>query len=150
MHTSQRPGVIHPLPYTWQEAIDRPAAGQMIHLKNLMLSRPFLSRIPDQALLASDPGTGGKHVQATRDSAGSYALIYVPASQSVHVRTNWLQGDRLKAWWYDVRSGEAQPIGEFHKGPDWGFRTPADGPDWVLVLDDMAADFAPPGTLHEQ
>ncbi|HLV36881.1 MAG TPA: glycoside hydrolase family 140 protein [Spirillospora sp.] len=145
MHTDKRAGVIRPLPYTWPEAIDRPGAGQMVHLKNLMLSRPFLSRIPDQSVLVSDAGTGGRRVQATRDAEGRYAFVYVPDRQSVQVQTDWLGGDRLKAWWYDPRGGTAQLIGEFQKGPNWVFSAPADGPDWVLVLDDAAAGFPAPG-----
>ena len=42
-------------------------------------SRPFLARVPDQSLIASEAGEGTHHVQATRDIAGSYALVYLPA-----------------------------------------------------------------------
>ena len=35
----------------WPQALDLPMANQVKHLKNLMLSRPFLSRIPDQSLI---------------------------------------------------------------------------------------------------
>lgn len=32
--------------HTWEEAILRPGATHMVHFKNLMLSRPYLDRIP--------------------------------------------------------------------------------------------------------
>ncbi len=47
-------GVLRP----WQEAIELPGAAQMQHARRLMESRPFLQRIPNQGLLASDPGKG--------------------------------------------------------------------------------------------
>jgi hypothetical protein len=52
--------------------------GQMYFLRSLLESRPYFSRIPDQSLIVGDAGKGGLHLQATRDSAGSYALIYFP------------------------------------------------------------------------
>ena len=38
----------------------------MQHARNLLLSRPFLQRIPDQALIVSEAGAGTYHLQATR------------------------------------------------------------------------------------
>ncbi len=42
----------------WKESLQLPGASQMQYVKLLMLSRPMLLRVPDQTLLASDPGTG--------------------------------------------------------------------------------------------
>lgn len=149
MHRAGEDGVIGPLPYTWREALDRPAAGQMQHLKHLMLSRPFLTRIPDQSLIASDVGEAGLHLRATRDSEGRYAMIYTPTAQPFRVNTWALKGSRLEAWWYDPRTGSAAAIGHLTKAPFLTFQPPADGPDWVLVLDDRAAQYPAPGTPKE-
>jgi hypothetical protein len=95
--------------------------------------------------------TGGpeaRHVQATRDSSGSYAMIYVPtAGQTLTVDTSSLSGTRLKAWWYDPRTGAATELeGDFRVGGKLRFTTPEHGPDWVLVLDDAAREYPRPGT----
>ncbi len=50
----------------WYEAMDLPGAWDMLHVRNLLLSRPFLGRVPDQSLIVGNPGTGGDHVRATR------------------------------------------------------------------------------------
>jgi len=129
----------------WLDALDRPGAYQMGHLRALMESRPFLSRIPDQQLLES-PGWGRWHAQATRDAAGSYAFVYMPAPDThFTVRTRALSGATLVAWWFDPRDGTATRIGAFPKTPTIGFTTPARGPDWVLVLDDQSRRYGPPG-----
>jgi hypothetical protein len=52
----------------------------MQYLNKLMLSRPYLSRIPDNSLVANPVGTGTHHINATRDALGSYAMIYIPRS----------------------------------------------------------------------
>ena len=50
---------------TWQDALDRPGAGQMIHLRRLIEVRPYFSRIPDQSIMTFDGGERGEHRQAT-------------------------------------------------------------------------------------
>jgi len=132
---------------TWGEAIYRPGAAQLIHLKNLMLSRPYLTRVPDQGLLRSDAGTGAAHVQATRAADGSYAFVYLPrGGQTVELDLSRLAGP-LRAWWYDPRSGQAHAAGELNAGGAWAFTAPLGGSDWVLVLDEIARGYAPPGAV---
>ena len=150
MYAPGRPPCSFPA-MTWDEAILRPGGAQMVHLKRLMLSRPYWSRIPDQVLLASGEGEGARHVRATRDAGGSYALIYIPEpGQTVSVSLRPFAGKTLHAWWYDPRSGFPSPLGvvEAGDGSDVAtFTTPEHGPDWVLVLDDTAQQFPLPGHL---
>jgi hypothetical protein len=131
----------------WREALFAPAAGQMRHLRALMESRPFLTRIPDQSLLLSGAGEGLRHVRATRDAEGTYALLYLPAAgQTVTVDTGRLSGKRLKAWWYNPRTGNAMAIeNEFSVGGQLEFTAPAEESDWVLVLDDAGKHYTEPG-----
>jgi hypothetical protein len=143
-YSAEREPVNHPW-CTWQEALDRPGAGQVRHLRRLLESRPFLTRLPDQALLAGDPGERGDHIQATRDESGSYAFIYFPTSRPMQVRLDCLSGSRLNAWWVDPRTGEAAPAGDFQASGAQTFTPPAAGPDWVLVLDDSERSFSRPG-----
>ena len=145
MYQSGREPIAWPL-FAWQDAIDRPGAFQMRHVRTLMLSRPFLTRIPDQGLLLSDPRKKGQHIQATRCSTGSYAFIYIPtAEQTVEVDVSKLSGDTLRAWWYNPRTGSTEKIGEFAKEGKLTLTSPVEGPDWVLILDDASQGFLPPG-----
>ncbi len=76
----------------WHEAIDQPGAAQMQHARALLESRPFLTRIPDPDVIVagtiptSVPGTGRYHFAATRDSAGSYAMVYAPVGRTFSVK----------------------------------------------------------------
>lgn len=130
----------------WVEALWRPGATQMRFLRALIESRPFFSRVPDQALIAGDPGAGGLHLQATRNAERSYAFVYFPLNDlPATIDLGRLTAKNLRAWWYDPRSGVGRLIGEFDGGARRDFRSPSYGPDWVLVLDDVAKDYAPPG-----
>jgi len=133
----------------WYESLDLWGAADMTHVKSLMLSRPYLTRIPDQSVIVSEIGDGDGHVQATRDSQGSYVFVYTPLGQSVTVNLEKLSGGKVKAWWYDPRHGTAQEIGTFDKKDRREFKPPVHGKgnDWVLVLDDASKGFPAPGAL---
>ena len=129
----------------WQDALHLPGSGQMQHARALMESRPFLTRIPDQSLIMSDEGTGTDHVQATRDTDGSYAFIYIPSGRPVKIDLSILSGEILTAYWYDPREGTAQYIGGFRKVGGKSYTPLKNGPDWVLVIDDASRSFPVPG-----
>jgi hypothetical protein len=129
----------------WTEALHLPGSGQMQHAKNLLQSRPYFSRVPDQELVISEIGSGSNHVQSTRDESGSYALIYVPVNTKVTINLDKLSGDTLNVFWFDVRTGVARRVGTVQKSGTHEFTTPSGGPDWVLVLDDASQNFPAPG-----
>jgi hypothetical protein len=134
MYEEGRAPVTHP-DRSWLEALDRPAAQQVKHLRSLVESRPYLTRIPDQDLLAGDPGAGGEHIQATRDEQGRYAFLYFPLSRPAQVRLDLLRGSQATAHWFDPRTGQQTRLGRFPLGGTLEFTPPPEGPDWVLILD---------------
>lgn len=140
---------------TWQEALDRPGSGQMMHARRLIESRPYFSRVPDPSLIVSArvpqsvPGESRYRLVATRDTAGTYAMVYVPSGRRFSVNTSQLRGKRLKAWWFCPRDGKVTSIGTFaNDGNPLTFAPPTDGEltDWVLVLDDASCRYPAPGS----
>lgn len=152
MWTPERGPVNNPL-NPWQEAILDPGAEQMQHGRALIESRPFLTRIPDDSVIEVDrvatavPGAGRYRMVATRDSEGGYLMVYTPLGRAFTVLTDKLPGKRLRAWWYDPRSGRATDLGEFDNVGSWRAVTPTPGEtlDWVLVIDDALRNFPAPG-----
>jgi hypothetical protein len=152
MWTPAREPINSPL-LPWDQAIDQPGAAQMQHGRALIESRPFLTRVPDPSILVDDrvptsvPGAGRYAFLATRDTAGTYAMVYAPAGRAFRVRMGAITGSRVKAWWFNPRSGEATAIGTFANTGEREFTPPDRGEalDWVLVLDDDAKRYPPPG-----
>ena len=126
----------------WRAALDAPGALQMKHLRHLMESRPILTRIPDESLLAGDAGSGLDYAAATRDARGSYAMVYIPRARRVNVRLGKINGAKISAWWFDPRNGEAAKIGNFDRSREREFAPPAEG-DWVLILDGVSGTSVP-------
>ena len=140
----------------WYEAIDQPGAAQMQHGRALMESRPFLTRVPDDSVIVTDrvptsvPGAGLYQFVATRDANGSYAMVYAPIGRPFAVRMNVISGSRVKAWWFNPRTGHATTIGTFANTGERTFKPPDAGEmlDWVLVLDDETKNFPAPGSAQ--
>jgi len=128
----------------WLGALDAPAALQMKYLKQLVLSRSYLDRIPDQQLLCESFAVAD-HVRAARGR--DYAFIYTPTGKTFTVRMGGISGRTVKAQWYDPRTGACTAIGVFPNSGSQRFTPPTTGAesDWVLVLDDAARDFPVPG-----
>jgi hypothetical protein len=131
----------------WQKAARAEGAYQMQHLKNLMLSRPYFTRIADQNLIASNKGsTYTDLVLATRDDKSTYAMIYLPQNKPVSIDLSKISGGTKAVWWFDPRTGKATK-GKSAKGGTQTFTPPSGGPDWVLVIDDASQKFKAPGLL---
>jgi hypothetical protein len=143
---------------TWDKALEHPGSGEMIHLRRLMESRPFLERIPDQEiLLGENPSHASDHIRVTRDgtpgnSDATYIMAYIPYVRDFGINTSVLGGERLKIWWYSPETGRAFPqavvdnTGEI-RFSNWQspVREGMGGPDWVVVIDDASAGYDAPG-----
>jgi len=141
-----RPGINHAR-LDWRAALHRPGGRQVQFLRWLIESRPMLERIPDDTLIVEGQGIGGAHLVATRARDGSYAFVYFPqSSQSATLDLKSLGGG-LTAWWFDPRTGIARKFALDATDARARVRSPPNGPDWVLVLDDARRRFAPPGIL---
>jgi|WetSurMetagenome_2_1015567.scaffolds.fasta_scaffold19040_2 hypothetical protein len=122
----------------WTEAINDPGSGQMQYLKKLMLSRPFIERVPDQLLIAGENGLGYDHLMATRGN--DYALIYTYTGRRIPVQMGKISGDKVTASWYKPADGTTSIIGTFENKDTREFDPPGEpayGNDWVLILDSV-------------
>jgi len=132
----------------WRAAVELPGAWQVLHLRRLLLSRPFATRVPDPTFLREGQGSGADRVVVSRDQEGRFAFVYVPTGRRVSVKLEKMRGPRTRASWFNPRTGETTVVGEYGAADRPSFLPPGRagrGNDWVLVLDDVAAGFSPPG-----
>lgn len=122
---------------TWFGAIEDPGASQMQWVKKLMLSRPYFGRVPDQSIIiAAKQGKRYNYLIATRGEG--YAFVYTYNGRSIDVNLGKITGAKVKASWYDPRTGETKAIGTFANTGTKSFKPEGgikNGNDWVLILD---------------
>lgn len=143
MYAPERRPVNGPL-LSWDEASLRPGAAQMQYVRALVESRPYLSRVPDQTLVVNSLD-GADRIAATRGD--SYAFIYSAQGRPFTVNMGKISGDRVKASWYNPRTGTSLDVDTFENRGTRDFTCPAEGfgADWVLVLDDATKNYPAPG-----
>lgn len=120
----------------WYNSINDPGAMQMKYLKELMLSRPYLERVPAQSMIVGDAGSKYDHIIATRGD--KYAFVYTYNGRDFALNTSVLSGAKVKASWFNPRNGNVTVAGTMNKSKLMKFDPPGekkDGNDWVLILD---------------
>jgi len=118
----------------WEIALDAPGAGQMVHLKNLLLSMPYFDRVPDQSLIANQ---GKRYDYLVASRGPDYALVYTYTGRTIRLNMGKLPGNSVAASWFNPRNGQTTTIGSVANQGVQEFNPPADpgnGNDWVLVL----------------
>jgi Protein of unknown function (DUF4038)/Putative collagen-binding domain of a collagenase len=120
----------------WITALNAQGATQMRYLKTLLLSRSYFDRVPDQTLIAGRDGEKYDRVLATKGE--DFAMCYTYTGRNFKVQMGKIDGDHVKASWFDPRTGRTIPIGELENKGIHEFNPPgeaANGNDWVLILD---------------
>ena len=147
----------------WDAALEQPGAEELKHVRFLMESRPFLTRIPAQDLLeAENANWSSDRIGVTRDGSpdsndATYIMVYTPLIRNFTIKTGVIQGKKLKIWWYDPRTGDAFPQGVIDNTGEFRYsawnnviRPSQDGPDWVVVIDDAAKNYPAPGRVPKE
>jgi len=142
MATKEHSPINHPL-RSWQESLNLPGAFQMQYARYLLEAHPYFTRIPDQSMILSSQGDNNTRITATRDSEGTYALVYTEAGLKFTLDLTKLSGKQNKALWFDPRNGRAIYFGTFENNKPHEFVPPSSGigNDWVLVLDDASKNY---------
>jgi len=122
---------------SWKEALLRPGAEQMRHLRTVLESGGWPRLTPDQELLAANLA-GAANCVAARD--GGAALVYTPFGLYIDVRLDRLGDGPVRASWYDPRDGSRSDAGIYEGGGMQRFYAPTSGrgEDWVLCLREEA------------
>jgi hypothetical protein len=134
MYAPGRAGIAHPDRF-WRDALDRPGAVQMAHLRHLIERHPCGPRSRACDLVISSDTDNSTHREATRADDGSYAYVYVPTNQTILVDMRRIPAKEVVASWYDPRTGGVSFIGHYHTCGVYHFTSPTPGPDWVLMLE---------------
>lgn len=121
----------------WKQALQDTAAGQMIYLKNLMLSRSYLTRVPDTAAVM-DQGEKYDYVAATQGDG--YAFFYTPNGRTFKIDLTRIHAadKKIRFSWFNPRNGQTTGQQTIDTGDTYQADPPGEkkhGNDWVLIVD---------------
>jgi len=135
---------------SWKTQLN--SAGSLAHeyYGKLLSSREHWLMVPDMNhdVLTSGFGSGANLSVAARSSDGQTIIAYFSdgnaTAKTIDMRRITSATSKVRAWWYDPRSGVAKLIDTFPNSGTRNFIAP-DRNDWVLVLDDASANLPAPG-----
>lgn len=119
----------------WDSELNTAGAGQLKYLKQLMLSKSYFDRVPDQSLVV-DNGEKYDRVLATRGKG--YAMLYVYNGADFKVALNKLNFKPGRAKWFSPADGQVIPVKQYRYAAARTFDPPGEkenGNDWVLILE---------------
>ncbi len=141
-------GRIWDFPAGWRDALDSPGSRSMSHFGRLIRSRRWDLFEPDTAhtVLVSNYQSidSANYAAAARTRDGQTIMVYTPSQRTLTVDLSTLAGTAADAWWFDPATGQATRIAGYASDGPVQFTPPTPG-DWVLVIDDVAANLGPPG-----
>ena len=136
---------------TWQSQLSSSGSVSQEYQGRLFRSREHWLLAPDinHTVVTAGYGSGLTMTTAARTSDGQTIIAYLPdgnaKAKTINMSSIVSSSSTAAAWWYAPLTGTATLIGTFPNGGSQSFLAP-DGNDWVLVIDDAAANLPPPGS----
>jgi len=135
----------------WPKALHHPGSQQMKYFRDLFEARPFWKLRSDQELILGENPSGADHLRAARAEDGGFAIVYFPTGKPADIALDRVNGEKVRAWWFNPRQNSSQLIGELPTQSIREFRPPTQGRnnDWVLVLEDASREWPRIGTSYQ-
>lgn len=134
----------------WREAMDRPGAQAMRHVRALWESRPLGTLRPaGDAIVEAPPEQSGYPLLAARTTDGSFMIVQFPHGGTASIDVSSLRTGAAKIWWYNPRDGTHRDGGKvsFREDDTLPITSPTKDVDWLLIIDAIDADYGPPGDV---
>lgn len=118
----------------WREALDRPGAESMTHLRAFFETYPFHLLEPAQDRIINNVLKDSLHIRAAHGK-GPVLLVYAASGQELILDLTGMD-KRISAKWFDPRSGKYSNAGKFRNSGIHRFTPPSSGTgnDWMLIL----------------
>jgi hypothetical protein len=121
--------------------MDSVGSRQMALLAAFLKAREWWKFVPDEAIIASHPGSGAARKAAVKSTDGDECYVYFPGVSAAEIVMNRITaGSRVSVAWFDPRSGAVQPAGSYATSQSVSLTPPPDWEDAVLCLTAVGAE----------
>lgn len=128
----------------WKDALHRPGATSITHLRKVLEARPFWKLIPDQSVVYGFNHEDSTHVRAAVSEDKEFLMVYLALGQKVALNMGKIAGKEVNVWWYNPGEGRAIPLQAVENTGVKEFLPPSsgEGNDWLLILDNAEASLS--------
>jgi hypothetical protein len=126
----------------WKPALALPGATQMTFMRGVFEQLPWQSLRNDQSLILNENPTDNSFIVAAIGENKDFILAYSPTGKKMSIDVQKLNTERIKAYWFNPRSGELSYINDFDTSKPAEFNPWAKGwgSDFLLILTNQTMD----------
>jgi len=129
----------------WKDALERPGAASITHLRKILEARPFHKLIPDQSVIYGFNNDDSTHVRAAVSEDKDFLLVYLALGQKVSLTMGKVKAKNVNVAWYNPAEGRLVTAQAVENTGIKEFVPPSSGKgnDWLLILEDPQAGLPP-------
>ena len=120
----------------WKEALNLPGSRQMLYMKNLLTSFPWQKMVNNQDLILSDNPEDEGYIVSSIGMDKDFIIAYTPRGRPIQPDLSKIGSDRVKAYWFNPRSGECLYLDSYSNSERPTFKPWATGrgSDFLLII----------------
>ncbi len=120
----------------WKEALNLPGSRQMLYMKNLLTSFPWQKMVNNQDLILSDNPEDEGYIVSSIGMDNDFIIAYTPRGRPIQPDLSKIGSDRVKAYWFNPRSGECLYLDSYSNSERPTFKPWATGrgSDFLLII----------------
>jgi hypothetical protein len=131
----------------WSTAIHLPGSTHAGYMRRLLESFPWQDLRPDQSLILNENPEDTAYMVSAIGKDNDYILAYTPMGRSLTINLAAMNAGKVKAYWFNPRSGRSLFIREFtgDEKPEFKPWSVGRGSDFVLIIVRSQSGFSIPG-----
>ena len=129
----------------WEAALQLPGAQQMKYVQQLFTALPWHQLQNNQSVILNENKPGQQFMMAATSEKKDFMLVYAPVGEKVKVDLTDLKPKKLKAYWYNPRSGKYKFAGDYSNSekPELAPWATGEGSDFILIVTGENSDYQP-------
>jgi hypothetical protein len=130
----------------WKEALQLPGSRQMLYMKKVLTLFPWQKMVDNQALILNDNPEDQGYIVSAIGLDNDFIIAYTPVGRPIQLDLSKIGSNKVKAFWYNPRSGESLLIDTFYTSERPIFKPWATGrgSDFLLIILDVNSDIKLP------
>ncbi|UCS92722.1 glycoside hydrolase family 140 protein [Echinicola marina] len=123
----------------WKEALQLPGSRQMSYMKEILTSFPWQNMVNNQTLILNDNPEDQGYIVSAIGQDNDFIIAYTPMGRAIQLYLSKIHSNKIKAFWYNPRSGESVLINTYSTTEKPIFKPWATGrgSDFLLIILDI-------------
>lgn len=120
----------------WQAALHLPGSSQMGYMKQIFGKIPWQKMILNQALILNNNIENESYMLCAIGLENNFIVAYTPTGNPIKVDLSKINSEKIKAFWFNPRSGKVKFTGDFETNVPHEFKPWSNGwgSDFLLIL----------------